>query len=885
MSQEAVVKERKSIYIVWIIPFVAMAIAGWMIFKYYDEKGFDVVVTFNSGDGFIVGKTPLMYNGIKLGQVSNITIHPHDISKVDVTITVDKDAKAVAREGNIFWKVEPRLSLTEVSGLTTILGGVYINVMPSTNDIEALNKHTLQYRFEAAEDTPVNIFEPGVFVKLHAKQSDIKAGAPVMFRKIHVGKVLEADLTESGVEYVVHIEHKYSGLVKENSSFWKMSGIEVHASLAGLRVEMDSLASVVAGGIALNSPSTGKSVEDHKHEFQLFDSYDQVILDPDIITLVSKSGYNIDAKASNVFFKGTDAGEITSIDYDPDSDETTFKIRLKSSFRHLANKDAYFWVVEPHIGLNEIKGLNAIAHGRYITFETASSSKELKKKFILHHDSPPISGMRLKLVGDKGFNLKSGVNIIYRDMVIGAVGSVGLASDNSHIEVEIVIADQYSHLVNDSSNFYIQSALEAGASFDGIYFNVGSIASMVHGGIVLETNDLNAKRSTHAFELIGSNKEFLEREYVQSGGMSFMLHADSLGSIKKGSPVLFIGIKVGKVIDYILNKRTGRVDIKVYIEPKYCDQINRSTAFYNISGIDVKAGVDGVEINTGSIESIVTGGIAFKTPLHADSVKEMHAFELYESEAAVDEKYVVVTFMMEHGFNLKAGSKIIYKAITIGRIKAIELIDGGVEAVALIDQKHKALLAKDSIFWVEDVRIKFASVQNPSSLVTGAFIKVLPGKETVLGESFHLLGTAPVVSLNQEGLRVVVTGSRLSSLKEGSPVFYRQIKIGNVEEYRLRDDATGVELMLFIDKCYAHLVRENSLFYNATAMGMDVSLLGVKVRTETISTMINGGIALVTPSEPLDQAEEMQTFKLYDEPEDEWLTWAPTLLSNSAACE
>lgn len=885
MSQKAVVKERKSIYVVWIIPIVAMLIAGWMIFKYYDNKGYEIVITFNSGDGITVGKTPLIYNGINLGMVNDVAINPEDISKVDVTVMVDKAAKGVARQGNVFWKVEPRLTLTEVTGLSTIFSGVYIGVMPGVNDAKKLLSLPYQYRFEAVEKEPVNILEPGLIVMLYADKSDIKAGAPVIFRKITVGKILEVKLTDKGVEYVARIKHKYSHLIKKNSSFWKISGVEVRASLAGLRVRMDSLASVVAGGIAFNSPPEGAAPADNQYRYRLFDSYGKAVLNADIITLVARSGYNIDAKASHVYFKGMEAGDIIAIDYDPDNDETTFKIRLKSSFRHLANKDAYFRIVEPHIGLNSIEGLDAIAQGRYITFETGSSSKELKQKFVLHQKMRPLSGMHLKLLATKSYNLKEGVDILYHDMIIGSVHSLRLAGDHEHIVLDIVIADKYKHLVNDTSNFYFQSAVETGASFDGFYFNLGSITSMIHGGIVVDTKDINARRTSDAFELIESYKKFQEREYIQSGGKTFILDADTLGSLKKGSPVTYKGINVGKVTGYELDKKSDRIRIKVYIEPEYADRVNTSTKFYNISGVEVKAGLEGLKIRTDSIESVVSGGIAFKTPLKENSVDKMHLFKLYADEDQADENYVRITLQMDTGFNLKEGSPIVYKSMTVGRIKSMKLKGAAVNAVALIDREYSSLFTKDTVLWIEKLEVGLTGVENASSLIGGPFLELLPGRSDELADHFFVSAVPPAPTINKDGLRVVVYGSRLSSLKIGSPVFYRQIRIGSVEQFRLSDDAASVELMLYIDRCYAYLVRRNSVFYNATALGMDVSLFGVKVSTETVTTMIEGGITLVTPDEPLEVSEEMRLFRLYDKPEESWLAWSPKLVNHEAMCE
>jgi len=884
MSQEAHIKERKSIYAVWIIPILAMAIAAWMIFKYYDNKGYDVLITFDSGSGMSIGKTPLIYNGIKIGKVTDIKIHPKDISKIDVIVTVKKSAVGVAKEGNIFWKVEPTLSLTEVTGLSTILSGVYIGVMPSVKDPNILLNLPPKYVFEASNEAPVNIFHDGKTIILHAQKNDVKVGAPIMYRKMNIGKVVDAKLSPQGIDYYVNIDKKYTSILKEDSKFWKISGIEVRASLAGLRVEMESLASVVAGGIELSSPENSNIVKDMKHQYKLYDDKKYLSLADNIITLVSSQGYNIDIKAAHLFFKGSNAGDIIDLDYNPATNKTTFKIKLKKKFLHLANKDAYFWIIEPAIGLKGIKGLGAIAQGPYISFITKSKSKELKKKFTLHKKPSSIKGKYFKLIADDSFNLKDGIDVIYRNIIIGTMTKSKLAKDKQSVSFDIVIANKYKDLVNDSSAFYIENAFDTGASFDGVYLNIGSLSSMVNGGIVLHTSNLNAPKSAKIFELVKNYKTFLANEYVDDGGKFFTLIADNLNSVKINSYILYKGIKVGKVLSYKLDQTTKNIKVKTYIKKEYSNLINNSTNFYNISGVEIKASLDGIKINTGSIESIVTGGIAFKTPLKAALSKNMDEFTLYKDEDAVDERYTKINFLTKEDTGLKLGSKIIYKSIIIGQISDMKLVDDEVILSALIKDEYKNLLVDDSKFWIEDVAINIDSIENPSAILSGAFIKLLRGRSKNKTNKFFISHKKPVATANKKGLRVIATASKLSSLKVGSPIFYRQIKIGSVEAFKLTQDSSGIELKLFIDECYTYLVRNNSIFYNATAMGMDVSLFGIKISTETVSTMIKGGITMVVPDDADIKAEELHEFKLYDAPKEDWLQYAPKLTNDMSTC-
>ena len=169
-------------------------------------------------------------------------------------------------------------------------------------------------------------------------------------------------------------------------------------------------------------------------------------------------------------------------------------------------------------------------------------------------------------------------------------------------------------------------------------------------------------------------------------------------------------------------------------------------------------------------------------------------------------------------------------------------------------------------------------LRNPAAIVTGAFIKVNKGLRPDSLSHFELLKSAPADTINKEGLRVVLKGERLSSLGVGSPVFYRQIKIGSIEAFKLSTDSTGVEMRLFIDPEFSYLVRRNSIFYNATAMGMDVSLFGVKLSTETLSTIIHGGITMVVPDKPQSLAREMERFQLFNEADEDWLEYKPVIV-------
>ncbi len=200
-----------------------------------------------------------------------------------------------------------------------------------------------------------------------------------------------------------------------------------------------------------------------------------------------------------------------------------------------------------------------------------------------------------------------------------------------------------------------------------------------------------------------------------------------------------------------------------------------------------------------------------------------------------------------------------------------------IKATVLIEKPYAHLLHSDSKLWLKEFKANLDGIKNVGNAITGPAIVITPGLANDRTASFMLDETPPPPTYGKTGLRVVLEADRRSSLDVGSPVYYRQVPIGQVESWVLSDDATRVRITAFIEPRYAHLVRERAKFYMAGAFGMDVSLMGVKVRTETLKTMISGGIGMAVPEEPGPVVENGHTFPLFNKPEEAWIGWRPKL--------
>ena len=184
---------------------------------------------------------------------------------------MDKDVEQHLGGDTRFWVVRPRLGFGGVSGLETVVSGTYIEVEfgggnPSKN-------------FTGLEQPPaVKADTPGRrYLLLTDKLGSIQRGSPIYFRDIQVGEVLATQLAQDNQNVLVHafVNAPYDQLVRNQSRFWKASGVEVSLGAQGIDVKMESLLSFLLGGIAFDTPTPDDSSTMSRDgtQFRLYDSF------------------------------------------------------------------------------------------------------------------------------------------------------------------------------------------------------------------------------------------------------------------------------------------------------------------------------------------------------------------------------------------------------------------------------------------------------------------------------------------------------------------------------------------------------------------------------------------------------------------------------------
>ncbi len=266
--------KRRGISIVWIVPIVAAAIAGYLAFITISEKGPEISISFETADGLEEGKTKVKFRNVDVGQVDSVTIN-EDLSGVVATASLRKGAAPFLTENTRFWVVRPRLGVGEVSGLGTLVSGAYIEMDPSSEGAS-------QRDFVGLETPPlVRSDDEGTRFDLIAPRlGSFSHGSPVYYRGFEAGRVVGFELAKDNrsVEVRIFIDAPYDTLVRKNSRFWNVSGIEVALDADGMSVKTESLVSLIAGGIAFDTPRTleASPAAEENDLFALYESLEDV---------------------------------------------------------------------------------------------------------------------------------------------------------------------------------------------------------------------------------------------------------------------------------------------------------------------------------------------------------------------------------------------------------------------------------------------------------------------------------------------------------------------------------------------------------------------------------------------------------------------------------
>jgi paraquat-inducible protein B len=334
--------------LVWLVPLVAALVGIGLVIRSQLQSGPMIRIEFQTAEGIDAGKTEVKYKNVVIGRVRTTELGPN-YESVYVNVELSREAAELAVDDTRFWVVRPRADLGGVSGLGTILSGAYIGV-----DVGHSAKPRTQ--FVGLEKPPaITSEQKGRRFLLSAPDlGSLNIGAPIYYRRIPVGRVAGYDLREdgSGVTLQVFVDRPYDRFVTDDTRFWNASGVDISINSSGVKVASQSLATIVAGGLAFESRSgdPNRPAAAEGSQFQLFDDRNTALAPPDGASMIVHMPFDQSTRGlsvgSTVDFRGVDLGKVESIGltYDPqrksftaDVVATLFPERLGRAYRALGD--------------------------------------------------------------------------------------------------------------------------------------------------------------------------------------------------------------------------------------------------------------------------------------------------------------------------------------------------------------------------------------------------------------------------------------------------------------------------------------------------------------------------------------------------------------------
>ncbi|OEE65805.1 paraquat-inducible protein B [Enterovibrio norvegicus FF-33] len=857
---EPQLKKDKSISPLWIFTALAFMLAGWLLYKSVNEAGERIEIHFTDAQGIEAGRTTIRYQGLEVGIVRKVRLSD-DLKSISAQADIYPEATKILRQNTVFWVVRPKASITGITGLDALVTGNYIAVKPGIGEVRTT--------FVAAEEPPVNASGDGnLHIQLQAPDlGSLNIGSGIYYKKIRVGEVVDYRLTSDnqGVTVSLSIQKEYAKLVTKSTKFWNVSGVSADIGLGGIDVNVENLASVLAGGIAFDSPKNAEPAV----PLDVFTLYSS-INDTDRglpITIALPENHGITNPNSPILYQGLEIGRLNGIHFNDNFSGTIAKANINPSMAWTLTAGTEFIIDKPELSLSGVKHLANLVTGNTLSLQPGEGeeSHEFTAKTSVSMIANDPGALVLTLSSDNVWGLKTGTKVIYRGIQVGFVSNTQLNADD--VSLSLVVYPDYAHLIKSHSRFFVLGGINGNVSAEGIEFSVPTFAQMVDKTISF-TSEGNSKAKT---EYLLFESEILARNAKEAlrGFKRITLTANKLPSVSEGSPVMYKNFTVGKVERFELAQ--DKVKVSLQIDNRYHHLITPHTVFWNHSGVDIKAGLSGVEIDTGSLKSIVAGGISFGDIKGIDNKTGTH-WKLYNSFTAAQNYGLKLTFTADDASGLSSGSKIRYQGVDVGEVNKLSpaFKDGGVIVNATIYPEFSEQLARaTSYFWVAQPTLSLTKTENLDSLF-GAYISVVPGKGAKR-QSFQLHKAAEYAG----GLTLILESENRDSVNVGTPILFRDFEVGAVTDVSLGRFADRVLIEVKISDDYKHLIRNNTVFWNQSGVDVSIGLTGATVRSGTLESIIKGGISFATPEgdKLAKPARSDQHFLLNKQPKEEWTSW------------
>ena len=863
------VEKKKSISFIWILPLIILLVLIWTVYESYSKKGTNIQIIFNSAEGLKEGVTPLKYRGLELGKVTKIVIK--DLDRVEVNILVKKEASNyVAVEGSKFWIKKPTVTLTKISGLDTLISGYEIEVMPQKNINKKLKSKT---KFIGLDSQPnYEYIKNGYYVTLLVRDGDsVNIGMPLFYNSMQIGEVVSKELHDENVYTKAYIYKQYEGLVNESSFFTLNDALKVNFGADGFNLKVSSLYSSLIGGIKVSTPDMKATKITNDKQYLLYTSEDN--LEEKVIINIEFYDAKDIAEGTSIMYKGITIGKVTNISLNTNSIKAQAFIYKK--YKYLLTNNSEFEINSAEISLDGIKNIGTVLTGKYIDlkykkgeFKTYFKDKKLLDTQINTDDLElTLKAKNLGSITDKS-------KIYYKNIEIGKINNITLSKNYNDVIIKIQIYGKYKNIISNNTLFYDMSSKLIDIKNLNLNINYSGINPLLKGAIAVIKDKKKTKLSKKEFKVYSSHQEAYKVKKMRNEGFILKTAFENSFRLEEDMPIFYQNYEIGFINKIDFEEHYSQAELFIY--NKYKKYITKYSKFYKKSPVKVDASLNGVLFEIGDISSLLYGSIA----LDNSSKKHINGYQVYESKDTMQNSTNTINIVFDDVDGIvEQSSKLVYKGITIGKVIDISLgKDQKIVVKVQIDKNYDEFAKEGNQFYLKRSKISVQEVKNLSAAIFAVNIGLVKGKGKRVKSSFNGYNSISDIQDFSRGKIFKVHSLHATSAAVDSPIYYKNVQIGKINKIDLSDDASKVIIDCLIYNKYTNIVRENSNFYDISGFKLKFSIFsGTKIETNTFSSILKGGLMLITPNNYGRKANQNDIFILKKELMDDWEKISPII--------
>ena len=868
------IEQTKAISFIWLLPLIILGILGWIAYESYMQKGTNITVIFKSAEGLKEGVTPLEYKGLQLGKVTSIGMH-EDLKSVKVNILVKKEAsKYVASESSQFWIKKPTVSLTKVSGLSTIISGHKIELSPSFKTEEEYLNGLEKLSFTGLDTQPNDEYEDdGYYISLIANDKDnVEVGTPIFYNRFQIGEIIAKEFVYEKVYFTAYIYDKFNYLVNKSSKFVINEALKVNYGASGLNIEIGSLYSALVGGITVVTPNKEEAKITKEEAHLLYAKKDD---------LKNKEYFHINFPEANgieentpIIFRGIEIGKIVEVTLKKEF--LNSKAFVYEEYKYLLTNKTKFFIEEPVVSLDGVKNLGNIIKGNFVSLDYKKG--DFKNSFIAINKKDLNSinnSIKIELLSENLNSISDKSKVYYKNIEIGRVKNYALTADLKNVKITISIDEKYKDLINDNNLFYDMSSKLIELKNTNLNINYSGIDPLLNGAIgILAEKSENFKLTKKDFKLHSSYKdvEKLKRVY----NLGFIIEADFNNdfTLKSDMAIMYKNQEIGFVKDVKFDDKKSKVNLFIYNEFK--KYITNKSRFYKKNVVDFKASLSGVLFEVDNFSSLIDGSIELDTSSNIAFEKT----QIFTSQDEMKNSTNSITIVFDDVEGLQENfSQLTYKGVNVGKVTKVKLNEKQqVEVKALIYDDFSSFTKEGTVYYLKKPRISLQEIANAGSTVMAVNIGVIKSTSSNIQTKFDGLEDQPSVDKSHFGMVFKVEDSTASSVNVDAPVYYKNVQIGKISKIDLSNDGSKVVIDCLIFDKYTKFVRKNSEFYDISGFEMKFSIFsGSKVESNTFTSLLKGGLVVVTPYEYEEIASSDDKFTLVKTLREDWKSISPSI--------